>query len=93
MKNGQQIRKKSPKKNQIRKEILGFPWKLVTSKLGYFTYLSGTYPIYLDRGGYNPFTITRWWQLIFFFFYPDPWGNDFQFDEHIFHMGWNSTTN
>ena len=23
-----------------------------------------------------------------FSFHPDPWGNDSQFDEHIFQMGW-----
>ena len=23
-----------------------------------------------------------------FYFHPDPWGNDSQFDEHIFQMGW-----
>ena len=23
-----------------------------------------------------------------FYFHPDPWGNEHQFDEHIFQMGW-----
>ena len=31
----------------------------------------------------------RWWQLKDFWnFHPDLWGNDSQFDEHIFQMGW-----
>ena len=32
---------------------------------------------------------SRWWQLKDFWnFHPEPWGNDFQFDEHMFQMGW-----
>ena len=31
---------------------------------------------------------TRWWQLKYFLFSP-LFGEDFQFDEHIFQMGWN----
>ena len=31
---------------------------------------------------------TRWWFQIFFMFTPKILGNDFQFDEDIFHMGW-----
>ena len=33
--------------------------------------------------------LPRWWFQIFFIFHPEPWGNDFPFDDHIFQMGWN----
>ena len=35
---------------------------------------------------------TRWWQLKDFLFSP-LFGEDFQFDDHIFQMGWWKTTN
>ena len=39
------------------------------------------------RNRSNNWTITRWWFQILFIFTPIP-GEDFQFDEHIFQMGW-----
>ena len=42
----------------------------------------GFFPLFLET--------PRWWQLKYFCdFHPEPWGNDFHFDEHIFQMGWN----
>ena len=32
----------------------------------------------------------RWWFQICFYIHPEPWGNDSQFDEHIFQMGWSN---
>ncbi len=33
--------------------------------------------------------VPRWWQLKYFFMFTPKIGEDFQFDEHIFQMGWN----
>ena len=38
-------------------------------------------------------SITRSWFQMFFYFHPDPWGNDSQFDLRIFFRGVGSTTN
>ena len=40
-----------------------------------------------------PITVSGWWFQTFFIFIPT-WGEDFQFDEHIyFSDGWETTTN
>ena len=40
-----------------------------------------------DRRISEPSTVSRWWQLKYFLCSPLP-GEDSQFDEHIFQMGW-----
>ncbi len=34
------------------------------------------------------FWLTRWWFQIFLEFSPPIWGRNYQFDDHIFQMGW-----
>ncbi len=44
----------------------------------------------LEEKPHNIAATCRWWQLkYFFYFHPENWGNDPQFDEHIFQRGWN----
>ena len=63
------------------------PWKIATTSKRFEVAFSGSMTrilfFWFLQVGYP----TRWWQLKFFLFSPI-FGKDFQFDEHIFPLGW-----
>ena len=47
----------------------------------------GIFYLLLLQQDVNVITVARWWQLKYFLFSP-LFGEGFQFDEHMFQMGW-----
>ena len=69
----------APKDGKVSK-----PWPL---EPGWFKGLLSIYPLY-PKHSTLVWYFSRWWQLKYFYFHPEPWGRWTHFDEHIFQMGW-----